>query len=63
MGIHLLMQGTWVHPWSGKIPHVVERLSLWATTTESMKHRHLKPVLHNKRSYHIEKPLHHNWRE
>ena len=33
-------------PWSGKIPHAVEQLGLWATITEPV---HLEPVLHNKR--------------
>ena len=26
--------GTWVHPWSGKVPHVLEQLSLCAGTFE-----------------------------
>ena len=32
--IRLPIQETRVSPWSGKIPHVMEQLSLWATTTE-----------------------------
>ena len=32
--IHLPMQGTWFDPWSGKIPHILEQLSLCTTTTE-----------------------------
>ena len=42
-------------PWSRKIPHAVEQLSLCATTAE--------PVLWNKRSYHNEKPAHRNERK
>ena len=33
--IHLLMQGTWVHAWSGKMEHATEQLSPCSTTTES----------------------------
>ena len=32
--IHLPMQGHGFEPWSGKIPHTAEQLSLCATTTE-----------------------------
>ena len=32
--IHLPVQGTQAHPWSGKIPHFLEQLSLCATVTE-----------------------------
>ena len=32
--ICLPMQGTWVNPWSGKIPCAVEQLSPCSTTTE-----------------------------
>ena len=32
--ICLPMQETCVDPWSGKIPHAVEKLNLWVTTTE-----------------------------
>ena len=32
--IRLPMQETEVNPWSGKIPPVMEQLSLWATTAE-----------------------------
>ena len=34
--IHLLMQGHRFHPWSRKMPHVMEQLSPCATTTESV---------------------------
>ena len=30
--IHLSVEGTQVPPWSGKIPHFLEQLSLCATT-------------------------------
>ena len=33
--ICLPMQGTWVKPWSGKIPHAADQLSPCATTTET----------------------------
>ena len=33
--IHLAMQGHGFDPWSGKIPHATEQLSLYTTTTES----------------------------
>ena len=36
MGIHLPMQAHGFHPWSQKIPHAVEQLSLRTTTAESM---------------------------
>ena len=32
--IHLQMQGHGFEPWSGKIPHAAEQLSLCITTTE-----------------------------
>ena len=32
--IHLPMQGTWFNPWSGKIPHISEQLSLCDTAAE-----------------------------
>ena len=32
--IHLAMKGHGFNPWSGKIPHAVEQLSLCKTTTE-----------------------------
>jgi len=35
MGICLPMKETQVDPLSGKIPHAVEQLNLWATTTEA----------------------------
>ena len=39
-------------PYSGKITHAVEQLSLWAKTTE--------PRAPSKRGHHSEKPAHHN---
>ena len=42
-------------PWSGKIPHAVEQLGPWATTTEPA---HLEPVLLNKRGRDSERPTH-----
>ena len=42
-------------PWSGKIPHAAEQLSLWATTTEPAR---LELVLHNKRGRDSERPVH-----
>ena len=44
-------------PWSGKIPHAVEQLGPWATTTEPA---HLEPVLRNKRGHDSERPAHCN---
>ena len=44
-------------PWSGKIPHAAEQLSLCTTTTEPAR---LEPVLCNKRSHRNEKPVHRN---
>ena len=41
--------------WSRKIPHPMEQLSLWATTTEPT---HIEPVLRNKRGYCSEKTKH-----
>ena len=32
--IHLSMQETWFHPWSGKIPHAVEQLSACNTAID-----------------------------
>ena len=43
--------------WSGKIPHAVEQLSPWATTTEPAR---LEPVLCNKTGHDSERPTHHN---
>ena len=48
-------------PWPGKIPHAMEQLSLWATTTKAQVA--LEPVLHNKRSHRNEKPANHNGEE
>ena len=42
-------------PWSGKIPHAVEQLGPWATTTEPAR---LEPVLRNKRGHDSERPMH-----
>ena len=42
-------------PWSGKIPHAVEQLGLWATITEPAR---LEPVLCNKRGHDSERPAH-----
>ena len=42
-------------PWSGKIPHAVEQLGPWATTTEPVR---LEPVLRNKRGRDSERPTH-----
>ena len=52
-------------PWSRKIPHAAEQLSLCATTTEPACHNYrsahaLEPVLCNKRSHRSEKPVHRN---
>ncbi|KAJ8787868.1 hypothetical protein J1605_005672 [Eschrichtius robustus] len=44
-------------PWSRKIPHATEQLSLCARTTEPA---HLEPALCNKRSHRNEKPAHRN---
>ena len=42
-------------PWSGRIPHAVERLGPWATIAEPA---HLEPVLPNKRGRNGERPTH-----
>ena len=42
-------------PWSGRIPHAVEQLGPWATTTEPAR---LEPVLRNKRGRDDERPAH-----
>ena len=42
-------------PWSGKIPHAVEQLGPWATTTEPA---HLELVPSNKRGRDSERPMH-----
>ena len=47
--ICLPMQGTWVRPWSEKIPHALELLSLCAATTGASLNA-LEPVLSNKRA-------------
>ena len=44
-------------PWSGKIPHAVEQLGPWTTTTEPVC---LEPVLRNKRGHNSERPTHCN---
>ena len=38
--VHLPMQETWFNPWSGKIPHAVEQLSLCTTSTEPVHHKY-----------------------
>ena len=48
-------RGHGFEPWSGKIPHAVEQLGPWATTTEPA---HLEPVLRNKRGHDSERPAH-----
>ena len=60
--ICLPVQGTGVHPWSRKIPHVPQLLSLRsrAHRLQLLKPMHLEPVLRNKRGHHNEKPAHHN---
>ena len=50
-------RGHGFEPWSGKIPHAVEQLGLWATTTEPA---HLEPMLRNKRGRDSERPAHRN---
>ena len=71
------VRGHRFNPWSGKIPHGPEQLSLWATTTEPACCNYwipstLEPVLWNKRSHCNEKlmphnsrvaPTHCNWRK
>ena len=44
-------------PWSAKIPHAREQLSLCTTTSEAST---LESVLQNKRSHCSEKPMHDN---
>ena len=48
-------RGHGFEPWSGKIPHAVEQLGPWATTTEPAR---LGPVLRNKRGRDSERPAH-----
>ena len=48
-------RGHGFEPWSGKIPHAVEQLGPWATTTEPVC---LEPVLRNKRGRNSERPAH-----
>ena len=48
-------RGHGFEPWSEKIPHAVEQLGPWATTTEPAR---LEPVLRNKRGRDNEKPVH-----
>ena len=47
-------------PWSGKIPHAVERLGPWATITEPARREPARrePVLRNKRGRDSERPAH-----
>ena len=58
-------RGHGFNPWSGRIPHAMQRLSLSVTTTEpalespgttTTEARHLEPVLHNKRSHTTRSP-------
>ena len=46
-------RGHGFEPWSGKIPHAMEQLGPWATTTEPAR---LEPVLRNKRGRDSERP-------
>ena len=55
--ICLAVQGTWVHPWSGKIPHAMEKLSPRDRDAESAS------LCSPKRNHCDEKPLHCSWRE
>ncbi|XP_066875704.1 NACHT, LRR and PYD domains-containing protein 12 [Kogia breviceps] len=68
-GLRLSCQGLWhpvcrlrilwgrrCEPWSGKIPHAAEQLSL--RELQLPKPSHLEPVLRNKRSHRKEKPAH-----
>ena len=48
-------RGHGFEPWSGKIPHAVEQLGPWATTTEPAR---LEPVFCNKRGRDSEWPVH-----
>ena len=48
-------RGYGFEPWSGKIPHAVEQLGPWATTSEPAR---LEPVLRNKRGRDSERPAH-----
>ena len=42
-------------PWSGKMPHAMEQLSLCTTATEPT---HLETTLHSNRNHHNEKLMH-----
>ena len=48
-------RGHGFEPWSGRIPHAVERLGPWATIAEPA---HLEPVLRNRRGRDGERPAH-----
>ena len=48
-------RGRGFEPWSGRIPHAVEQLGPWATTTEPAR---LEPALCNKRGRDSERPAH-----
>ena len=48
-------RGHGFEPWSGGIPHAVEQLGPWATTTEPAR---LEPVLRNKRGHDSERHAH-----
>ena len=69
--ICLPMQETLFNPWSRKIPHATEQLSMWAATTESVRwspgtttteHTHPGAMLHNRRSRFNEKLPHCSYR-
>ena len=53
------------NPWSRKIPHAAEQLSLCATTSEPACSNHWSPqaVLCGKWGHRREKPMHHNQRK
>ena len=48
-------RGHGFEPWSGEIPHAIEQLGPWATTTEPAR---LEPVRRNKRGHDSERPAH-----
>ena len=62
--IHLPMQGTWVQSLAQEDPTCrgatkPVRHNCWAHVLQLLKPVSLEPVLHNKRSHHNEKPVHH----
>ena len=68
LGIYWQREGHQFNPWSGRIPHAVEQLSLCTTTMEPLSDDywalvlqrlvpvHLTPVLCNKRRHRKDKP-------